>query len=60
MVLAAKVFVPLWLLIAAINMWVGVSHAGYSLREELPVLLLVFAIPAVSAGLVGWLLARGG
>lgn len=57
--LAAKVFVPAWLLVAAANMWVGVAHAGYSVREELPILLLVFALPAVvAAGLVWWL-ARG-
>ncbi|WP_163613806.1 hypothetical protein, partial [Klebsiella variicola] len=30
MALAAKIFVPAWLLIAAVNMWVGVAHAGYS------------------------------
>ena len=49
MALAAKAFVPAWLLVAAINMWVGVAHAGYSAREEFPILLLVFAVPAVAA-----------
>lgn len=59
MALAAKAFVPAWLIVAATNMWVGVTHAGYSVREELPILLLVFALPAaVAAGLVWWL-ARG-
>ncbi|ENM2496178.1 hypothetical protein AB6908_004694 [Serratia marcescens] len=58
MALAAKIFVPAWLLIAAVNMWVGVAHAGYSLRVELPILLLVFAIPAAIAAFVFWRLAH--
>ena len=58
MTLAAKVFVPVWLLVATANMWVGVSRAGYAVREELPILLLVFAVPALLAGLLYWRLAR--
>lgn len=58
MALAAKVFVPAWLLVAAVNMGVGVVHAGYSMREELPILLIVFAVPAVVAGMTVWLLSR--
>ena len=37
---AAKVFIPLWFLAAGINMWVGVSHAGYSVAEEAPTFLV--------------------
>lgn len=55
---AAKLFLPAWLLIAIANMWVGVARAGYSVREEFPILLLVFAVPACLAGLVIWRLAR--
>lgn len=58
MALAAKAFVPVWLLIACINMWVGVTHAGYTVRQELPILLLVFAVPAVVAGIAMWQLSR--
>ena len=57
MALAAKAFVPAWLAVAALNMWVGVAHAGYTLRQEAPILLLVFAVPAAAA--VAWRLARG-
>jgi len=32
LVRAVKVFVPLWLVAAGINMWVGVSKAGYSVE----------------------------
>ena len=32
LVRAVKVFVPLWFIAAGINMWVGVSKAGYSVE----------------------------
>lgn len=58
MALAGKAFVPVWLAVSATNMWVGVHHAGYSVREELPILLVVIAVPAAAAGLGVWWLAR--
>jgi hypothetical protein len=45
----AKLFVPLWFLGAAVNMYVGVARAGYSIADEAPVFLVVFALPAVVA-----------
>lgn len=39
-------------------MWVGVTHAGFSTREEFPILLLVFAVPAVVAGIAVWRLSQ--
>jgi hypothetical protein len=51
---ATITFVALWFAIAAANMWVGVSQAGYSFREELPIFLLIFLLPAVVALLVRW------
>ncbi|KKX25054.1 hypothetical protein [Rhizobium sp. LC145] len=56
---AAKVFVPVWLAVALVNMWIGVAKAGYTVAQELPILLVVFAVPAVIAGLVAWQLTRG-
>jgi hypothetical protein len=47
-------FVAAWLAATVFNLWVGVSHAGYSVREELPILLLLFAVPAAVALLVRW------
>ena len=44
----ALAFIPLWFLGAAINMWFGV-RAGYSVKEELPMFALVFALPAAAA-----------
>jgi hypothetical protein len=54
----ARLFIPVWFVCAAINMWVGVSRAGYSVAEELPIFMLIFAIPAAIAGLVWWKLAH--
>ena len=46
---AALVFLPLWLVGAGINMYLGVARAGYSVADEAPIFLLVFAIPAAVA-----------
>ena len=51
---ATVIFVALWLVIAAANMWVGVAKAGYSLNEELPIFLLIFAVPTIVAIFVKW------
>ena len=58
MALAAKVFIPAWLLVSSVNMWIGVRKAGYSVREELPILLVVFLVPAIIAAIVIWRLGR--
>ncbi len=54
MAIAALIFIPIWFGAALINLWIGVSRAGYSVAEELPVFLAVFAIPAVVALFVWW------
>ena len=53
-VTAAKVFIPVWLVAALINMWIGVSRAGYSVAEEFPIFLAIFAIPGVVAAFLWW------
>ena len=55
---AAKVFIPVWLVGAGINMWFGVTKAGYSVAEEIPFFLVVFAVPAAVAVLLAWRFAR--
>ncbi len=55
---AAKVFIPVWLAIAVVNLWIGVSKAGYTVREELPILLVVFIIPAAAAAFAIWYFSR--
>jgi hypothetical protein len=59
MATAARWFVPVWLIGAGINMYVGVARAGYSVAEEAPIFLLVFAVPAAVALLLAWGLSRG-
>jgi hypothetical protein len=34
-----------------------VTHAGYSVADELPIFLAIFGIPAALAALLCWLLA---
>jgi len=54
MVTAAKIFIPVWLVAALINMWIGVSRAGYSIAEELPIFFVIFIIPAAVAVFIWW------
>jgi hypothetical protein len=54
MAFGAKIFIPLWFIAAALNMWIGVAKAGYSFMEELPIFLAIFAVPAAAAGFVWW------
>lgn len=56
--IAAKLFIPAWLVVSLVNMWVGVTKAGYSVRDELPILAAVFLAPAAIAGVIIWRLAR--
>jgi hypothetical protein len=53
----AKLFLPLWLIGAAVNLWLGVSQAGYSVAEEAPIFLVIFGVPAAVAGLFWWALS---
>ncbi|MBG6467231.1 hypothetical protein GHV10_01375 [Pseudomonas aeruginosa] len=56
--LAAGLFLPTGLAVALVNLWGGVQHAGYGLREELPIRLLGFLVPAALAGVAIWLAPR--
>ena len=47
--LAAKAFIPVWLTIALVNLWIGVRYAGYTVLQELPILVVIFGIPAAMA-----------
>lgn len=47
-------FVSLWFAVAAFNMWTGVTRAGYSAAEELPILLLIFGVPTAAALFIKW------
>jgi hypothetical protein len=56
---AARIFIPVWLVVSIVNLWIGVSRAGYTVREEFPIMLVVFAVPAIIAGPMIWYLSRG-
>jgi len=51
---ATVAYVGLWLIVAGVNMWVGVAKAGYSVADELPIFLLIFGVPAAVAFLLKW------
>jgi hypothetical protein len=57
-VTAGKWFIAFWLLVALVNMWLGVSRAGYSVGEELPIFLVIFLVPAGAATLLWWKLSQ--
>jgi hypothetical protein len=54
---AALIFLPVWAIGAGINMYLGVKRAGYSVADEAPIFLLVFAVPAAVA-IGAWLKYR--
>ncbi len=51
---ATMVFAVLWFATAACNMWIGVSRAGYTFWEELPIFLVIFLLPTAVALFVKW------
>jgi hypothetical protein len=46
------VFALLWFIASAINMTVGIVHAGYSFMAELPIFFVVFLLPVALAWIV--------
>ncbi|WP_226340992.1 hypothetical protein [Gemmobacter serpentinus] len=51
-------FIPVWAGVALVNMWVGVTKAGYSVAQETPILAVVFLVPAALAVLAIWQMGR--
>ena len=54
MITATVALVVIWCVAAVANMGIGVSQAGYSFREELPIFLLIFVLPSAVAIFVKW------
>jgi len=46
------VFTLFWFIASAINMSVGIVHAGYSFMAELPIFFVVFLLPVALAWMV--------
>lgn len=51
---AVGTFLAAWLAATGFNFWVGVNKAGYSVSEELPIMLVLFGVPAIAALLIRW------
>lgn len=51
--IVAWLFAVAWLLACAFNLRTGLSH-GYSLREELPIHVLLYAIPVLAVAYCAW------
>lgn len=52
---AASLFTVGWLLAVLWNLYTGLSH-GYSVAEEAPIQLVIFALPVIAAW---WLAIKG-
>ena len=50
----ARIFVWPWLAVSLINMFLGVYWANIAYSAEIPILVVVFGVPAA----VAWLVAR--
>jgi hypothetical protein len=50
----ARYFIVPWLAASLYNVYLGVTRAGIPLSVEIPVLVVVFGVPAAAA----WLIAR--
>ena len=53
---AARAFIPVWFVLALINVTIGVVRAGYTVSQEAPVFVVTFGVPAA---LAWWLSRRG-
>lgn len=51
---ATVLFVLVWFAVAAANLTAGVTRAGYTFVEELPIFLLIFGLPAACMLLLRW------
>ena len=55
---ATRTFIVVWFMVAVMNMWVGVTQAGYAASDELPIFLLIFGVPGGVAFGAIWQLRR--
>ena len=50
----AVIFSTIWFVVAAVKMWIEVAQAGSSFAEALPLLLLIFLVPAAATTVITW------
>ena len=51
---ATRTFVAAWFMVCVMNMWIGVTQTGHAARAELPVFVLIFAVPVALAIGFAW------
>lgn len=51
-------FTALWIIAAAVNMYIGVARAGYSFMEELPIFLVIAGLPIAVGWVAVWWLGK--
>jgi hypothetical protein len=51
---ATILFIGVWLALAAVNLIGGVTRAGYTVAEELPIFLMIFGLPVVCMMVLRW------
>lgn len=51
---ATGVFILIWLAVSGVNLVAGVTRAGYTVAEELPIFLLIFGLPAACMLVLRW------
>lgn len=54
----AMAFILLWFICAGLNMWIGVSQAGYSVAEEAPIFAGIFGLLVLVSLLAIWYFSR--
>jgi uncharacterized membrane protein len=47
-------FIVCWAALAGLNMFAGVTRAGYTAAEEFPIFLLIFSLPTVVLLAIRW------
>ncbi|MFB2704216.1 hypothetical protein [Marinobacter shengliensis] len=47
-----SIFAIIWLMVTSWNVWVGITQAGYTFLEELPIFLLTYLLPVTVAVLI--------
>ncbi len=50
----AKIFIPIWLGCAVLNLWFCVYVAGYPIIDELRNFVLIFTLPTTAAAVCVW------
>lgn len=56
-IVGARLFIIVWFVITLINMWIGVTRAGYTVVPRLPIFSVVFTVPVIVSTVTIWQLS---